>query len=183
MPTSLAWGTYKLATSPATPLCPTPSLLNGREAGATTWERAWEKFNPDGKALLAELERRKLCRTFDFDGAYPYTRMLRRQTRGENNSWAIRWNASLFLADMLSLNVGRLLVRNTGFDGTGTHCGGGDLYASSLATTPINVTRIHSITENLAARNVLARYYRRTNSFRAKALRRILRTLHGDFSA
>ena len=63
--------------------------------GWATWERAWRHFNPDGAALLRELECRGLTRAFDFDGNYPFTRMLRRQVRGENNSWAIRWNASL----------------------------------------------------------------------------------------
>ena len=52
--------------------------------------------------------------------------MLRRQTEGKNNSWAIRWNASLFLNDILSLNVGKSLVQNIGFDGSGTNCGGGE---------------------------------------------------------
>ena len=69
-------------------------------------------FNPDGKALLNELEKRKLTYTFDFNGKYGYTRMLRRQTEGKNNSWAIRWNASLFLKDILSLNVGKSLIQN-----------------------------------------------------------------------
>ena len=75
--------------------------------GWGTWKRAWQHFNPDGKALLAELERRGLTREFDFGGKYGFTRMLRRQTEGKNNSWAIRWNASLFLKDILSLNTGR----------------------------------------------------------------------------
>lgn len=80
--------------------------------GWATWKRAWKYFNPDGKALLEELQRRKLTYTFDFNGKYGYTRMLRRQTEGKNNSWAIRWNASLFLNDILSLNVGKSLVQN-----------------------------------------------------------------------
>ena len=79
--------------------------------GWATWQRAWRHFNPDGKALLKALEQRGLTRRFDFNGRYGYTRMLRRQTEGKNNSWAIRWNASLFLADILSLNVGRSLVQ------------------------------------------------------------------------
>ena len=89
--------------------------------GWGTWKRAWKYFNPDGKELLAQLEKRKLTRYFDFNGNYPFTRMLRRQIAGQNNSWAIRWNASLFLADILSLNVGKSLIQNTGFDGSGTN--------------------------------------------------------------
>ena len=151
--------------------------------GWATWRRAWKHFNPDGQALLDELERRRLTRTFDFDGAYRYTRMLRRQGEGKNGSWAIRWNASLFLADILSLNVGRSLVQNTGFDGSGTHCGGGGLYASTLWMKPLPVVRISPAVENPAARHAIARYYRRHFGFWAKAVRRIKRTLRGDFGA
>lgn len=151
--------------------------------GWATWQRAWRLFNPDGRALLHELERRRLTRRFDFDGKYGFTRMLRRQTEGKNDSWAIRWNASLFLADVLSLNVGRSLVANRGFDGSGTNCGGGDLYASTLYDGVLPVEKISPIEENLAARRAFSRYYGRTNSFWAKALRRIKRTLRGDFGA
>lgn len=151
--------------------------------GWATWKRAWKYFNSDGKALLEELQRRKLTYTFDFNGKYGYTRMLRRQTEGKNNSWAIRWNASLFLNDILSLNVGKSLVQNEGFDGSGTNCGGGNLYASRLWMNPIQVHRISPATENLQARNAYVRYYAHTNSFWAKAIRRIKRTLKGDFGA
>lgn len=151
--------------------------------GWATWARAWKHFNPDGKTLLAQLESRKLTRQFDFNGNYPFTRMLRRQIAGKNNSWAIRWNASLFLADILSLNVGKSLVQNTGFDGSGTNCGGGGLYDSDLWMEPLPVIPVSPAEENIAARKAFERYYRRTNCFWAKAVRRIRRTLHGDFGA
>ena len=151
--------------------------------GWGTWDRAWKHFNPNGQELLQELEERKLTYTFDFNGKYGYTRMLRRQIAGKNNSWAIRWNASLFLKGILSLNVGRSLVQNEGFDGSGTHCGGGGLYASTLHLDRLPVTPISPIEENTKARQAYVRYYARTNSFWAKALRRIKRTLKGDFGA
>ena len=151
--------------------------------GWATWDRAWKHFNPNGKELLQELEQRKLTRTFDFNGKYGFTRMLRRQIKGKNNSWAIRWNASLFLKDILSLNVGRSLVQNEGFDGSGTNCGGGGLYASHLHLAPLPVEKISPVQENLIARQAFVRYYGRTNSFWAKAIRRIKRTLKGDFGA
>ena len=62
------------------------------------------------------------------DAVQPPPHIVRRQTEGKNNSWAIRWNASLFLKDILSLNVGKSLIQNNGFDGSGTNCGGGNLY-------------------------------------------------------
>ena len=151
--------------------------------GWATWDRAWQHFNPNGKQLLQELEQRKLTYTFDFNGKYGFTRMLRRQIEGKNNSWAIRWNASLFLKDILSLNVGRSLVQNEGFDGSGTNCGGGGLYASNLHLSRLDVQKISPIVEDKKARQVFVRYYARTNSFWAKAVRRIKRTLKGDFGA
>lgn len=149
--------------------------------GWATWQRAWKHFNPDGASLLRQLEERRLTRTFDFNGKYGFTRMLRRQVEGKNNSWAIRWNASLFLKGILSLNVGRSLVSNQGFDGTGTNCGGGGLYASNLHMQPLEVSRISPIEENILARKAFEHYYARTNSFWAKARRRLIRTLKGDF--
>lgn len=149
--------------------------------GWATWDRAWKHFNPNGQELLDEMMRRKLTRTFDFNGKYGFTRMLRRQIEGKNNSWAIRWNATLFLKDMLSLNVGRSLIQNEGFDGSGTNCGGGGLYASNLWIDPLPVKKISPIEENIEARRCFERYYARTNSFWAKAIRRIRRTLKGDF--
>ncbi|MBE6289865.1 MAG: glycosyltransferase [Bacteroidaceae bacterium] len=151
--------------------------------GWATWKRAWQHFNPNGEQLLQQLEDRKLTKQFDFNGKYGFTRMLRRQIVGLNNSWAIRWNASLFLDDMLSLNVGRSLVQNEGFDNSGTNCGGGNLYNSNLWQRPIPVTMEPIIEENLFARHQFELYYGRTNSFWAKAWRRIKRTLTGDFKS
>ena len=149
--------------------------------GWATWKRAWKLFNPNGQELLDELIKRKLTYRFDFNGKYGYTRMLRNQIKGKNNSWAIRWNASLFLADKLSLNVGKSLIQNEGFDGSGTNCGSGNLYASNLWMKPLPVVKIQPIVENEAARQAFSNYYARTNSFFAKAIRRIKRTLKGDF--
>jgi len=151
--------------------------------GWGTWRESWRLFNPNGKALLDELESRNLTYEFDFNGSYGYTRMLRRQIEGKNNSWAIRWNASLFLAEIQSLNVGKSLVKNTGFDGSGTNCGGGGLYDTTLYIDRLLVEKISPIEEDARARMAYERYYRRTNSFWAKAIRRIKRTLKGDFGA
>lgn len=141
--------------------------------GWATWQRAWQHFNPDGQYLLNELHRRHLTRRFDFNGKYGFTRMLRRQVEGKNNSWAIHWNASLFLQDILSLNVGRSLVQNEGFDGSGTHCGADHLYEARLYKERLRVEKISPITENLEARKIFERYYARTNSLWAKGMRRL----------
>lgn len=149
--------------------------------GWATWARAWKQYNVDGAFLLSELTRRKLTTQFDFDGHYGYTRMLRRQIQGKNDSWAIRWYASLFLSDMLALNVGHSLVQNKGFDGTGTHSGGGQLYASSLYMQPLKVTEITPVVADEQAHQAYCDYYKRNYGFWPRVRRRLRRTLQGDF--
>lgn len=119
--------------------------------GWGTWRRAWRLFEADGAKLLAELERRELTRLFDFDGTYPYTEMLRRQIDGKVNSWAIRWYASAFLADALTLYPGRSFVRNIGFDGSGVHSGVSGKFEVELADTSIDFDRV-PIEEDAKAR-------------------------------
>lgn len=144
--------------------------------GWATWKRSWQHFNPDGNMLLEEINKRNLSRKFDFGGKYPYTKMLHRQVNGVNDSWAIRWNATLFLKDMLSVNAGKSLVQNIGFDGTGVHSGKDKIHYISLYKNRLNID-IPIISENKSARKAFGNYYSKTNSFFAKAKRRINRYL------
>ena len=110
--------------------------------GWATWRRGWEIFNPNGQYLLDELVRRHLIQEFDYNGAYPFSNMLKAQVKGANDSWAIRWHASAFLAGKLTLYPGRSLVHNSGNDGSGTHCGTSDSMDIKLSETKINLNNI-----------------------------------------
>jgi len=110
--------------------------------GWATWRRGWEIFEPNGQFLLDELMRRHLIQEFDYNGAYPYSNMLSAQIKGANDSWAIRWHASAFLADKLTLYPGRSLVHNSGNDGSGTHCRNSDRMEVKLSKTKINLDNI-----------------------------------------
>ena len=131
--------------------------------GWATWSRAWQLFEPDGRKLLAELHRRRLAKTFDFDGAMPYTRILEHQIAGKSDSWAIRWDAAVFLAGKLSLYPGTSLVKNIGFDGTGRHSGISAAFDVDLPAEPIGVAPV-PIMESAEARAALIEYYRAKNS-------------------
>lgn len=110
--------------------------------GWATWQRGWELFNSNGKYLLDELMRTKSLRSFDFNGSYPYSKMLKGQIQGRNDSWAIRWYASAYLANKLTLYPGRSMVRNIGNDNSGTHCGESISHDTLLSRTPINLSNI-----------------------------------------
>ncbi|MEI7821085.1 MAG: glycosyltransferase family A protein [Verrucomicrobiota bacterium] len=139
---------------------PETFFLRGADCwGWATWARGWRLFNPDGAALLAQLEQRGLTQSFDFDGAYGYTEMLRSQIAGSNNSWAIRWHASAFLADKLTLYPGRSLVQNIGLDASGTHCGSSEEFTTLLTSQPVAINR-QRIKEDTSARRQIADHLR-----------------------
>ncbi len=128
---------------PVTQPLPEAFFIPGADCwGWATWKRGWKLFNPDGQYLLDELRRRKMIRAFDFNGAYGYSKMLEGQINGKNDSWAVRWYASAFLAGKLTLYPGRSLVHNIGNDNSGRHCGESDIYDSLLSKTPINLDQI-----------------------------------------
>jgi ubiquinone/menaquinone biosynthesis C-methylase UbiE len=89
--------------------------------GWATWKRAWRHFDAESKGYAVLKGDAALRRRFDLDGSYPYFDMLEQQLRGDVDSWAIRWHLSVFTRQGLVLYPGRSLVRNTGFDGSGTH--------------------------------------------------------------
>ncbi len=93
----------------------------------------------DGQHLLDELKRRRMLRAFDFDGTYGFSEMLKGQIAGANDSWAVRWYASAFLAEKLTLYPGRSLVHNIGNESSGTHCGTSTAMDAELSSEPIRV--------------------------------------------
>lgn len=115
---------------------PDAFFLRGADCwGWATWKRAWADFEEDGESLLKALNAKNLLWEFDMQGSYSYSQMLKDQVLGKNNSWAIRWHASQFLKNRLTLYPGKTMVRNIGLDGSGTHCAKDDSYASELSRT------------------------------------------------
>ena len=89
--------------------------------GWATWRRAWKIF--DAAALGWEKLKTdtELRRRFNLGNAYDYATMLERQMSGKADSWAVRWYWSVFNENGLVLFPPVSLVRNAGFDGSGTH--------------------------------------------------------------
>lgn len=90
--------------------------------GWATWSNSWKIFESDGKKLFNELVKKNLQKEADFNNSYQYTKMLKDQINGKNNSWAVRWYMSAFLNDKLSLYPGKSYVQNIGHDIDATHC-------------------------------------------------------------
>ncbi|NCQ13070.1 glycosyltransferase family 2 protein [Candidatus Falkowbacteria bacterium] len=161
---------------------PETYFLKGADCwGWATWKRGWDLFEADGQKLLNELEDKKLTQEFDFSSSYPYTQMLEDQIAGRNNSWAIRWYASAFLKNKLTLYPGQSLINNIGFDGSGTHCGEITKidFVNDVDDIKIKVDAI-KVVENLEAKSVVINYLKEQTNLWTKGkqyLKRILRNI------
>lgn len=127
--------------------------------GWATWKRGWDLFEKNGEVLLKKLVDQKLTNIFDCHGTYPYTEMLKAQIKGENDSWGIRWNASAFLNNKLTLFPGVSLVSNIGNEGSGRHGVVDHDRDVDLAERPVHVKEIEVI-EHDGARKRFEDFFR-----------------------
>jgi hypothetical protein len=143
-------------------------FLRGADCwGWATWRRGWKQFNSDAKYLLHELKRNKLQYCFDLDGNYAYSKMLQDQIKGRVDSWAIRWYASAFLANRLTLYPSTSLVRNIGGDGSGIHTNDVRLINEPLYQQRVEVLDI-PLSENETAKNLIGAHHYRIMGIRGK---------------
>lgn len=89
--------------------------------GYASWANKWADINFDGVELLASIKEASLSNKMKF-GIYDYFSMLKDQVDGLNDSWAVRFYASMKLKNGLILYPKESLCWNIGFDGTGVHC-------------------------------------------------------------
>lgn len=97
--------------------------------GWGTWKRAWIHFEKNVDKQITSIDNVKGWEEFTIDSSYPsFKKQLFLNQNKELNTWAIFWQASVFLKRGLSLHPYPSLVQNIGFDGTGVNC---DLNANS----------------------------------------------------
>lgn len=104
--------------------------------GWATWERAWQNFEPNIDTLIKQFDNKKK-HEFAIEGTMNFWKQMQDFKNGKNNSWAIRWYASIFLKGGLTLNPSQSLVNNIGHDGTGVHSGMNDIYNVIINPQPI----------------------------------------------
>lgn len=144
-------------TYPFEVILPETFLLRGADSlGWATWKRGWDLFEKDGVKLLKELKEKRLEREFNFNNGYNYTKMLEDQVAGRNDSWAVRWYASVFLTNKLTLYSGKSLVRHIGYGGT--NFGFTNVLDVNVSDMPIKIEPI-KIEEHKAARKEFENYF------------------------
>lgn len=100
--------------------------------GWATWARAWKYFEPDVNKLIAEFDQASILQ-FSIEGNMNFWKQIQEFKSGKNNSWAIRWYASIFLRNGLTLNPAKSLIENIGNDGSGIHSNNEDIYKVQIS--------------------------------------------------
>jgi hypothetical protein len=144
--------------------------------GWATWKEKWDLFESDGSKLLDVLEKKGITSEFDFNNTYPYTHMLKEQIAGRNNSWAVRWYASAFIHNMLTLYPGRSLVYHNGNDGSGTNFAESSLLDVKLSKSPIEIRNI-IIEESKQAKKIIEFYFKHHNASRLRIIYRKIKKI------
>jgi len=138
---------------------PETFFLRGADCwGWATWKRGWDLYEDDGSKLLQSLRSGRLTKCFDLDGAYPYTKMLKDTIKGSVSSWAVKWHASAFLENRLTLYPGRSLVDHIGADGTGVHSETSGLFNVKPSEISIKVEKV-SVMENPQVREMVVQFF------------------------
>ena len=143
---------------------PETFFLRGADCwGWATWKRGWKFYEDNASKLLSEITSKNLKDEFDFNRSYPYTKMLKNQIKGEIDSWAIKWYASAFVNNKLTLYPGKSLVRNVGTTVSSTHFEETNVYDVELSEVPVNVKNIE-IKESVKEKKIFEEYFRSINS-------------------
>jgi hypothetical protein len=110
--------------------------------GWATWRRAWDKFELDGSRLLEEIIKANSEYDFNRRNTIDYIQMLKNQISGNNDSWAIKWHASLFIENMYCLHPVKSMVINIGLDSTGSNFGSSSIRQKQNSYTVVNPIKI-----------------------------------------
>ena len=138
--------------------------------GWATWARAWKDFEPDIDTLMGKFDKEKIHR-FSIEGNMNFWKQMEQFKAGKNNSWAIRWYASIFLKNGLTLNPSHSLVHNIGHDGSGIHSNNEKTYQVQIAKKPVTEFPTE-IRESLAAYQAIKQFLgRRKGNFLQRGIR------------
>jgi ubiquinone/menaquinone biosynthesis C-methylase UbiE len=126
--------------------------------GWGTWNTSWKEFNHNAEELLMLVEKGRV-REFNLNNVYDYYSLLKRNKVYINDSWAIRWYASVFLQNGLALHPKISLVRNIGFDDSGIHCNEDKTYTEQNIIDYIQVRKI-DLRESDDAKKAIKLYFK-----------------------
>ncbi len=125
--------------------------------GWATWEDRWQYYEKKPNQLIKTWNRRKI-KQFNLGGVHDFWTQVVANAKGQLNTWAIFWYATIFEKQGFCLNPTESFVKNIGVDGSGENCDDKDVYISSFNNKyPLNFP--DTIVENPIAIARIRRFY------------------------
>ena len=133
-------------------------FLKGADCwGWATWRDRWDLFEKNPDKLLNKINSMNLSYEFSLEKRAGFYNMLKDTCKGKIDSWAIRWHASMYLQNKLTLYPKVSFIHNIGNDGSGTHKAKTDSFKTKINLNFDGIKNIQ-LTENLIAREKLANF-------------------------
>ena len=133
-------------------------FLKGADCwGWATWRDRWDLFENNPDKLLNKINSMNLSYEFSLEKRAGFYNMLKDTCKGKIDSWAIRWHASMYLQNKLTLYPKVSFIHNIGNDGSGTHKAKTDSFKTKINLNFDGIKNIQ-LTENLIAREKLANF-------------------------
>jgi acetyltransferase-like isoleucine patch superfamily enzyme len=145
--------------------------------GWATWARAWDKYENDATILLNRIEKQRLIKEFNLNNYSDFLSQLELNASQSINTWAVKWYASWFLNNGISLLPPCSFVQNIGFDGTGEHCFETNIFQVELMNS-IKLKKI-KIKQDFNSQKRIIHFYK--NKFYTKVSENSIRTRYNKF--
>lgn len=148
--------------------------------GWATWKRAWKYFDADVEKIYLRLENENVdWRKFNAYQKTSYQEQLMYNVRGTLKTWAVKWQAAIYLNRGTVLHPRQSLVRNLGFDGSGMNCNDDELYRNMVLADYIKVLPLKKLYSKEAFKRL--KEYFQTPDDRLYFLKRIVWRIQRSF--
>jgi acetyltransferase-like isoleucine patch superfamily enzyme len=127
--------------------------------GWATWERAWSNYNHNIIDHINFFNNRKKITQFNINGHADYYNQLINNHKGNLYTWAVRWYASWLSKNGISIFPTYSLVKNIGFDNTGSNCHITDMFESQM--TENTIVEKKKPKENIKIRIAIDQFYKK----------------------
>ena len=100
--------------------------------GWATWKNKWSFFDKDADFLIKKFKKIDI-HEFNLDGFENFWHQVLQNKKGEINTWAVFWYATIFTNKGLCLNPSKTFSLNIGHDASGVHCDTNSYFDDSLS--------------------------------------------------
>jgi len=124
--------------------------------GWGTWKRSWELFEKDASKSISYIKEHKLKKKFN--NGYPFFKRLKKVKNKKIKCWDVKWRATFYIHDLLTLYPSHSLVRHDGNRPDATnHFTNKDWLYTNVYQKPIKVENIDVI-DNVIIENQFKKF-------------------------